>query len=110
MQNGDPYTYFGDRPIHVAEGAALDDGTLAGVVLERGHAGDMPTVIGAAFSERLRVADHAPRAFAWAPTTACAIVVGPTAAPVPLQVDGDYIGDVTEAVFASRPGALTVVA
>jgi diacylglycerol kinase family enzyme len=30
--------------------------------------------------------------------------------PVPLEVDGDHIGDVTEARFSVRPGALTVVA
>ena len=29
VQNGDPYTYFGRRPIHVAEGLALDDGRSA---------------------------------------------------------------------------------
>jgi diacylglycerol kinase family enzyme len=30
--------------------------------------------------------------------------------PLPLQVDGDYIGEVTEARFRIRPRALTVVA
>jgi diacylglycerol kinase family enzyme len=30
--------------------------------------------------------------------------------PIALQVDGDFIGDVTEAEFSIRPGALTVVA
>ena len=30
--------------------------------------------------------------------------------PVPLQVDGDYIGDAAEAVFGVWPGALSVVA
>jgi diacylglycerol kinase family enzyme len=30
--------------------------------------------------------------------------------PLPLQVDGDHIGDVTEARFTIRPGVLTVVA
>jgi diacylglycerol kinase family enzyme len=29
---------------------------------------------------------------------------------LPLQVDGDYIGEVTEARFTIRPQALTVVA
>ncbi len=29
---------------------------------------------------------------------------------IPLQVDGDHIGDVDEAVFGVRPGALAVVA
>jgi diacylglycerol kinase family enzyme len=30
--------------------------------------------------------------------------------PLPLQVDGDHIGEVTQARFTIRPGALTVVA
>src|SRR5919112_2926052 len=28
VQTGDPYTYWGGRPLHVAEDSALDDGTL----------------------------------------------------------------------------------
>jgi len=30
--------------------------------------------------------------------------------PLPLQVDGDYIGTVSEAAFAARPSAMLVVA
>ena len=30
--------------------------------------------------------------------------------PIPLEVDGDYIGDTVEAVFSIDPGALSVVA
>jgi diacylglycerol kinase family enzyme len=30
--------------------------------------------------------------------------------PVPLQVDGDYIGEETEAVFEIKPGGLRVIA
>ena len=33
-----------------------------------------------------------------------------TGRPLPLQVDGDHIGEVIEARFTIRPGALTVVA
>ncbi len=29
--------------------------------------------------------------------------------PLPLQVDGDYLGEVAEARYSVRPGALTVV-
>ena len=32
------------------------------------------------------------------------------ARPLPVQVDGDYIGDHEALVFESHPGALTVVA
>jgi diacylglycerol kinase family enzyme len=31
------------------------------------------------------------------------------ATPIPLEVDGDYIGDVDEAVFRVLPGGLRVV-
>ena len=30
--------------------------------------------------------------------------------PVPLEVDGDWLGDVTEADFGITPGGLTVIA
>jgi diacylglycerol kinase family enzyme len=29
--------------------------------------------------------------------------------PIPIQVDGDYIGDADEAVFGITPGGLTIV-
>ena len=32
VQNGDPFTYFNDTPLHVAEHIALDSGDLAGVI------------------------------------------------------------------------------
>src|SRR3954467_8579678 len=35
IQNGHPFTYFKDRPIDVADGAELYDGTLSAAVLER---------------------------------------------------------------------------
>ena len=35
VQNGSPFTYFQNRPIEIAEGAALDSGALAGGVLHR---------------------------------------------------------------------------
>ena len=106
VQNGDPYTYFEDRPIHMAEGATLDSGTLAGIVLERTTPTIMPGVIWRAFSHDARIVKH--RA-----VTGFAGVDGvrfTSDVPVPLQVDGDYLGHVTEATYRVAPGALTVVA
>ena len=37
-------------------------------------------------------------------------VVSTDGRAIPVQVDGDYIGDAAEAVFGVWPGALTVVA
>jgi len=108
VQNADAYTYFGDRPVPVAEGVALDDGAIGGVVLQRAGPIDIPTVTLRLLSKRLRVADH--RRIAAFSTSEDLRVVSADGRPVPLQVDGDYIGDAVEAVFGVWPGALTVVA
>lgn len=55
VQNGDPYTYFGDLPIHVAEHSRLDSGHLAGAVLTRARLTDMPSIAYRAFAPRGRV-------------------------------------------------------
>jgi diacylglycerol kinase family enzyme len=108
VQNGDPYTYFGQTPVHLAEGLALDDGQFGGVMLERASPLDIPTVSARLLSDRLRLADHK-RISAF--TTADDVrIVSADGRPVALQVDGDYIGDTAEAVFGVWPGALTVVA
>ena len=44
FQNGQPYTYFKERPVNLTEGARLDSGDLAGVVLTRANPVDVPTV------------------------------------------------------------------
>ena len=108
VQNGDPFTYFDARPLHVAEGATLDSGTMAGVVLSGGTPIDVPTVVWRVFSERHRVVDHRRIApFSGVTEVRCTSVDG---RPIPLEVDGDHIGNVTEAVYGITPGALAVVA
>ena len=108
VQNGDPYTYFGRRPVHVAEGLTLDDGQYGGVMLERATPADIPTVTARLLSDRLRLADHK-RISAFTTSDEVRIVSADGRA-VALQVDGDYIGDTAEAVFGVWPGALTVIA
>jgi diacylglycerol kinase family enzyme len=107
VQTGDPYTYWGGRPLHVAEDSALDDGTLAGAVLRRAAPPDLPTVLARLFSQRLRIADHR-QVYAWS-GHAEALCASADGRPVPLQVDGDYIGDTVEAHYEVLPGALTVL-
>ena len=107
VQVGDPYTYFSGHPLHVAEHTALDDGTLGGAVLRRASPVDVPTVMLRLFARRLRVAGHR-KVVAWSGVAAveCASADG---RPIPLQVDGDYIGDTVQARYEVRPGGLTVV-
>jgi diacylglycerol kinase family enzyme len=109
VQNGDPFTYFAnDKPVHVAEGIALDDGRIAGVVLGRATLVDIPTVAVRLLSRRLSVVRHR-RVEGWSGATE-ALIASTDGRPVPLEVDGDWIGDVTEARFGVTPRALSVVA
>src|SRR3712207_4470474 len=107
VQNGHPFTYFKNRPIDVAEGAELDDGTLSAAVLERASPLDMPTVVWRVFSRRSRVVRHRRvSGFEDLPELEVRSLDG---RPIALQVDGDHVDDVTEARFSVRPRHLTVV-
>ena len=108
VQNGTPYTYFGERPVNMAEGADLSSGDLAGVVLERASAVDIPTIMWRALSRRALVSSHR-RVYAFAGISGLR-VRSLDDRPVPLQVDGDYIGAVPEATFGVTPGGLAVIA
>ena len=108
VQNGDPYTYFRTTPIHVADHSRLDSGHLAGALLTRARFTDMPSIAWRAFSAKRQVTDaKAARGFHDV-TEVVARSAGDD--PIPLQVDGDYIGDVMEARFSVAPGKLCVVA
>jgi diacylglycerol kinase family enzyme len=108
VQNAAPYTYFGDRPVDMGEGATLDSGDLAGVVLRRASPIDIPTITARALSKHLRLSQHRRvRPFAGLTGLHVHSVDG---RPLPLQVDGDYIGEAQEAAFEIAPGGITVVA
>ena len=108
IQNASPYTYFSRRPIELAEGASLEGGTLAGVVLRRANPLDMPTVLWRAFSRRARIPRHR-RVDAFS-NLRQVTVRSTDERPIPLQVDGDHIDDVVEAEYRIQPGGLLVVA
>jgi diacylglycerol kinase family enzyme len=108
VQNAAPYTFFGNRPVHIGEGATLDGGTLSGVVLQRARPIDVPTVGWRAVSERAELGRHR-RVHAFSGAQELQIV-SRDERPLPIQVDGDYIGAVAEASFGISPGGLRVVA
>ena len=58
VQNAAPYTFFGERPVHIGEGATLSSGDLAGVVLKRTSPLDIPTITWRALSTQARVVRH----------------------------------------------------
>jgi diacylglycerol kinase family enzyme len=107
VQNATPYTFFGDRPVEMAEGAALDSGDLAGIVLDRARPFDIPTIITRALSRHFRVSRH--RHVHPFSEVRHLVVASRDERPLPLQVDGDYIGEAHEAVFGVRPDGIAVV-
>jgi diacylglycerol kinase family enzyme len=107
VQNTTPYTYFANRPIELAEDVSLDSGTVAGVVLHRAGPFDIPTVGWRALSPRARILRHR-RVDGFSGTDAVTIR-SLDERPLPLQVDGDYLGELPEIVARVEPGVLSVV-
>ena len=107
VQNGSPFTYFKDRPIEVADGLELDSGTLETSVLHRARPLDMPSIAYRAFSKRARIARH--RQVSPLGEAIELTVSSTDGQPLPLQVDGDYLGEVMLASYSVLPRALSVI-
>jgi diacylglycerol kinase family enzyme len=107
FQNTTPYTYFGPRAVEVAEEVSLDSGTVAGVVLRRAGPVDVPTIAWRALT-RVRMVRH--RQVEGFSGITAATVRSLDDRPLPLQVDGDYLGEVPEVTVGVDPAALSVVA
>jgi diacylglycerol kinase family enzyme len=107
LQNAERYTYFKDRPVSIVESAGIASGDLGGAVLVRANPIDVPTVAFRALSGAAKVARHRQiEAFAGVHEVTVRSLDG---RPVPVQVDGDHLGDEVEATFTVAPGALRVV-
>jgi len=108
VQNGSPFTYFQNRPIEIADGTTLDSGVLCGCVLHSATPLSIPSIGLRAFSRGMRVSHHRQI------TGLCELteltVRSTDERPLPLQVDGDFLGEVTQARYSILPGALNVVA
>ncbi len=108
MQNGSPFTYFNEHPVAIAEHAALDSGELAGAVLRRATPLAIALLGMRALSPGARVVGR--RQVAGFEGVRELTISSTDARALPLQVDGDYLGEVREARYSIRPGALSVVA
>jgi diacylglycerol kinase family enzyme len=107
VQNANPYTYFGNRRVDMGENAELDSGDVSGIVLRRASPIDIPTIILRALSQRLRLVRH--RQVTGFSALSEVRVRSLDERPLPLQVDGDYIGVAPEAVVSLTPRGICVV-
>jgi diacylglycerol kinase family enzyme len=107
VQNGDPYTYFGERPVPLARGATLSSGDLAGAVLRRASLADVPTLLWRALGPRGSLIDH--RQFDGFSGASRVRVRSLDERPLPVQVDGDFIGERDEVEVSVCAGGLHVV-
>ncbi len=109
VQNSDPFTYFGRRPIRIAEGASLDSGSLSLSVLKRATPLEIPTLMPRVFSARAETL-HRHRQIDGARDVLQARVTALEELRFPVQVDGDYVGEFRDVVYGVVPRALAVVA
>ena len=109
VQNADPFTYFGSRPIRICEGASLDGGTLSLAILKKATPLEMPTLIPRIFAARASaVLGHRQIEGLSGRREFRVERVGEQ--PLPVQVDGDYMGEFDEVQYGIAPLSLPVVA
>jgi len=101
VQNLDPFTYLGDRPIRLCPGATLEGG-LDAVAMRTMRTTSVAGVLVGAFGSgaperRGAVHGHDLRSLVVAADR-----------PLPTQIDGEYLGERDRAEIRSVPGALRV--
>jgi diacylglycerol kinase family enzyme len=102
VANGDPYSYVGRIPMRVAPAARFEDG-IDFTAPTRVRARDVPRLYAAVFTGR----GHA-RLKLYTGHDLDRIVVR-CDRPLPLQADGEDLGDAVEAVFEAKRGAISVL-
>jgi diacylglycerol kinase family enzyme len=101
VANGDPYSYAGAIPIRITPGARFEDG-LAFAAPEEVRPRDVPRFVAAMLLGR----GYGPRVLSRLDVDR---IEARCDAPLPLQADGEDLGDVEEAVFEARRDAISVL-
>ena len=108
VQNSDPFTYFGPRPIRIGREVSLDSGTLSVTVLKRATPFEIGTLVPRVFSGRDgSVARHRQVESISGATAFRVLSAGD--GQFPLEVDGDFVGEFELAEFEVAPHSLSVV-
>lgn len=114
VQNSDPFTFFGNRAVHVCPPVSIAEPFLSMSVLKRGNQLDAATLVPRLLSSRLDTARHGQmEAFnevTEAKIRSLSTEADGTVRTFPVQVDGDFIGRFEEVEISVVPNALSIVA
>ena len=108
VQNSDPFTYFGGRPIRIGRDVTLDSGTLALTVLKRATPLELGTLVPRIFSTRDGAVAAHRQVESLAGLRRFSIATAGDG-QFPLEVDGDFLGEFDAAEFEVAPLSLSVV-
>lgn len=113
-QNSDPFTFFGNRAVHVCPPVSMSDPFLSMSVLRRGNQLDAASLVPRLLSNRLDTSRHGQMVSfeSLAEATVRSLSKGDDGEVkrFPVQVDGDFIGRFEEVEIAVVPDALSIVA
>lgn len=109
VQNSDPFTFFGTRPIRVCEGAGLETGTLGLTVLQRATLLEMPTLIPRIFTGRAETVTRHRQVTGFDPVETFS-VTSADGRLFPMEADGDFLGNFERVDYGVAPRSLAVVA
>jgi diacylglycerol kinase family enzyme len=107
-QVSDPYTYFASRPIRLCGDVSMTDGTLGLTVLKRATPLEMPTVLARVFTSNPETVQRHRQIQGFKQLQRIRIETTDERS-LPVQVDGDHIGDFREAELTVEPGGLAIV-
>ena len=108
-QNADPMTFLGRRPIRICEGAGLETGSISLAALRRATPLEAPTLIPRVLSGRAETVQRHRQVVGFSRVTE-ARVASTGDHSLPVQTDGEYIGEYDEVDYGVSPRALCVVA
>ena len=101
--NTDPWTYLGERPVRPCPDASFETG------LDVFGLTSIPTAVVLRHLAQLLAKDARPRGKRVVLLHDLPALTLTSTAPLPLQVDGDYLGDTDRVVLRAVPAALSVV-
>lgn len=108
VQNAEVLTYFGPRGIRICVGAGLQTGSLSLTLLRSARVRDVPAVLPRILSGRAQAVVAHPVVEGF-PGVDGATIDAVDGVALPVEADGEYLGDHVHVRYGAAPAALRVV-